>query len=119
MISIVGDRDFKIVSLTPSVTLRVEVRLDEGEDHTSYYRGKPLLLLSFHCTLVIMLFKFAFYMFSIGEANVTLKDSIFQGSSPIRHAAELLAINKRAKRKLDAFVMVFTDGGPDHITYHS
>jgi hypothetical protein len=37
--SIAGDHDFKIVSLTPSVTLRVEVKPDEEEDGTSYYRG--------------------------------------------------------------------------------
>ena len=40
--SIAGDHDFKIVSLTPSVTLRVDVSLDEGEDRTSYYRGRHL-----------------------------------------------------------------------------
>ncbi len=38
--AIAGDHDFKCVSLTPSVTLRVEVQPDEGEDGTSYYRGK-------------------------------------------------------------------------------
>ena len=43
-----------------------------------------------------------------------MKDSIFQASSPIRHAAELLAINKRVNTKTYAFVTVFTDGGPDH-----
>ena len=35
LIFIAGDYDFRIVSLTPSVTLRVEVKLDEGEDGTS------------------------------------------------------------------------------------
>jgi hypothetical protein len=37
--AVAGDHDFKIVSLTPSVTLRVEVKPDEDEDGTSYYRG--------------------------------------------------------------------------------
>ena len=37
--AVAGDHDFKIVSLTPSVTLRVDVKPDEGEDTTSYYRG--------------------------------------------------------------------------------
>jgi hypothetical protein len=41
--AIAGDHDFKVVSLTPSVTLRVEVSPDEGEDCTSYYRGKSRL----------------------------------------------------------------------------
>ena len=35
--SISGYRAFKIVSLTTSMTLRVEVKLDVGEDATSYY----------------------------------------------------------------------------------
>ena len=38
--TIACDHDFKNVSLTPSVTLRVEVQSDEGEDGTSYHRGK-------------------------------------------------------------------------------
>ena len=38
--AVAGDHDFKIVSLTPSVTLRVDVKPDEGEDGTSYYRGE-------------------------------------------------------------------------------
>ncbi len=45
---------------------------------------------------------------------MTLKDAIFQASSPIRHAAELLNMNTNLNRKHGAFVMAFTDGGPDH-----
>jgi hypothetical protein len=45
---------------------------------------------------------------------VTVKDAIFQASTPIRHAAKLLAINKTVERKPEAFVIAFTDGGPDH-----
>jgi len=30
------------------------------------------------------------------------------------HATELLVINTRVNKKADAFVMAFTDGGPDH-----
>jgi hypothetical protein len=45
---------------------------------------------------------------------MTIKDLIFQQSSPIRHAVELLAINKRFNRKPEAFTLAFTDGGPDH-----
>ena len=51
---------------------------------------------------------------SKGDANVTINDSIFQQSSPIRHAVELMAINKRFNRKPEAFTLVFTDGGSDH-----
>ena len=43
--AVAGDHDFKIVSLTPSVTLRVHVKSDEGEDGTSYYRGVFLVAL--------------------------------------------------------------------------
>jgi hypothetical protein len=39
VMSISGDHDFKIVSLAPSVALRADVKPDEGEDVTSYYRG--------------------------------------------------------------------------------
>ncbi len=46
--SIAGNRGIKIISLTPSVNLHGEVKLDEGEDEASYYRGVLfMLLLSF------------------------------------------------------------------------
>jgi hypothetical protein len=44
--AIAGDHDFKIVSLTPSATLRVDVKPDEGEDRTSFYRGVLIILFS-------------------------------------------------------------------------
>ena len=50
----------------------------------------------------------------IGEANVTIKDAIFQASPPMQHATELLVINTRVNKKADAFVMAFTYGGPDY-----
>jgi len=34
--AIACDHDFKVVSLTPSVTLRVDNKPDEGEDGTSF-----------------------------------------------------------------------------------
>ncbi len=42
--SIAGNHDFKIISLTPSVTLRVDASPDKGEDRTSCYRGGSLSL---------------------------------------------------------------------------
>ena len=50
----------------------------------------------------------------VGEANVTLKDAIFQASSPLRHAIDLLAMNTNVNRKHGAFVLACTDGGPDY-----
>ena len=49
-----------------------------------------------------------------GLANVTIKDSIFQPSNPIRHAEELLAVNKRLELNREAFSLAFTDGALDH-----
>jgi hypothetical protein len=44
--TIARDHDFNIVSLPPSVTLRVDVKLDEEEDgKTSYFKGVILMLL--------------------------------------------------------------------------
>lgn len=60
----VGDHDFHVVSLTPSVTLCVEF---DGTDDTDP-RGK------------------SFYK---GTAHVCLKDSIFQPSHAERHEVEL------------------------------
>ena len=51
---------------------------------------------------------------STGEANVTLKDAIFQASTPIRYDAELLVVDKKVGRKPAAFLLTFRYGGPDH-----
>jgi len=51
---------------------------------------------------------------SLSVANVTIKDSIFQPSYPIRHTAELLAISKRLNTIPDAFTLAFTDEYHDH-----
>jgi hypothetical protein len=111
--SIAGDHDFKIVSLTPSVTLWVEVKPDEGDDMTSYYRGVPVFLLLSFLVDICTPKTISAFVFFIGEANATVKCAIFQASSPIRHPAELLAINKRVEMKPDVLVMAFIDGGPD------
>jgi hypothetical protein len=58
-----------------------------------------------------------FYLLQIiGEANVTIKDSIFQASSPMLHAAKLLAMNKGLERNQETFSPAFTDGRPHHNT---
>ena len=59
------DHDFSAYSLTPSVTLRIDLPSDVLTiDPGSFYKGACIL---------------------------TLKDSILQASNPLRHAAELLA----------------------------
>ena len=53
----------------------------------------------------------------VGLAYVTLKDSVFQASSPLRHMAELLPLLKTEDRRPDALLM-FTYGGPDRNCKH-
>ena len=53
--AVAGDHGFKIVSLTPSVSLRVDVKLDEGEDCASYYRGAQEGFLDVFMLLIFML----------------------------------------------------------------
>jgi hypothetical protein len=48
---------------------------------------------------------------------VCLKDSIFEGSSPTRHTAELGMLMKKMFPNAVALVM-YTDGGPDHNNKH-
>jgi len=40
--AIASDNDFKCLSLTPIVALRVDIKPDEDEDGTSDYRGEVL-----------------------------------------------------------------------------
>ena len=99
MTTVAGDHDFKIVSLTPSVTLSVDVKPDEEEDCSSYYRGaQERFLDAFMLLVTCYVFKILCYFvipFNIDEANVTIKDSIFQKSGPIRHVTEVLTTNKK------------------------
>ena len=88
----VGDHDFHVVSLTPSVTLCVEF---DGTDDTDP-RGK------------------SFYK---GTAHVCLKDSIFQPSHAERHAVELRSLLDDSGSSTP-ILFVMTDGGPDHNCKH-
>jgi hypothetical protein len=75
-------------SLTPSVCLDIDV---PEEDGGTFYKG---------------------------AVTVTYKDSVFQPSSPWRHAAEIHDILQHVSPK--PILMIFSDGGPDHrVTYHS
>ena len=75
-------------SITPSVCLKVDIP-DELE--TSFYRG---------------------------QVAVTLKDSVFEPSTPFRHAVELKSILKSENETPPPFLLVYSDGGPDHrVTY--
>ena len=75
-------------SLTPSVVLNVSV--PEKQDG-SFYQG---------------------------SVSVTYKDSVFQPSSPWRHAAEMQGLLQETD--INPILMIFSDGGPDHrLTYHS
>ena len=50
-----------------------------------------------------------------GSVFVTLKDSVFQASSPLRHAAELSRIlQQKVNFVLKPILLVYSDGGPDH-----
>ena len=50
---------------------------------------------------------------------MTLKDSVFQASSPLRHMAELATVlSKQYAQKDLAAAFIFTDGGPNHNCKH-
>lgn len=77
----VDDHDFTKAKLTPSVALLCDIPEDIRE---SFYSGK---------------------------VYVSIKDSIFQPSSPKQHAAE---IKKIASESIKPILCIYTDGGPDH-----
>ncbi len=62
--AVAGDRDTKIVSLTPNVALRVDVKTGEWEDCTSYYRGAQERFLDvFYVTSYYLLCGYNFMLF--------------------------------------------------------
>ena len=80
----VGDHDFTKAKFTPSVALVCNIPEDISE---SFYRGK---------------------------VYVTIKDAIFQASSPKRHTAELKKLLRAASDQANPILCLYTDGGPDH-----
>jgi hypothetical protein len=51
----------------------------------------------------------------IGTAFVTVKDSVFESSTPLRHVAEFIPVLERLEASV---LLIFTDGGPDHNCKH-
>ena len=83
------DHDFHIAGLVPSVALSCNIPNNPDDSFFS------------------------------GQAYVTTKDKMFQHSTPMRHAAELIEVIRKDFSEdgiaLDRPVLaIFTDGGPDH-----
>lgn len=79
------DHDHSKASLTPSVILRSTVPTDSNG---SFYRG---------------------------QADVRLKDSVFEQSGPFRHMAELSAsARQEPDQECPPVLFAYTDGGADH-----
>jgi hypothetical protein len=55
-----------------------------------------------------------------GQVTVTLKDTIFQPSSPMRHVVEIRKFLGSVGMLGKPIQIIFSDGGPDHrLTYPS
>ena len=52
--------------------------------------------------------------FYSGQIYVGLKDSVFQGSDPIRHIIELIKVLRAEHNQLPPYLVLFSDGGADH-----
>lgn len=52
--------------------------------------------------------------FFSGDIYVGIKDSIFQGSDPLRHIVELLIVLRLQRAELPPYLCLFSDGGGDH-----
>jgi len=81
-----ADHDFTKLSLTPSITLFINIPNDISE---SFYDGK---------------------------VYACFKDAIFQPSSALRHSTEFFNLMNRqySTQSLPSILSLYTDGGPDH-----
>lgn len=52
--------------------------------------------------------------FYSGPVFITLKDAIFEPSSPLCHCCELLQALEASRLHLNPILCLYTDGGPDH-----
>ena len=49
-----------------------------------------------------------------GKVHTALKGSVFQPSSPLRHATEMTQILEGNEKPMKEVLLLFSDGGPDH-----
>ena len=49
-----------------------------------------------------------------GQIYVGVKDSIFEGSDPVRHMIELLHVLRKEYEEFPPYLSIFSDGGADH-----
>lgn len=80
----VSDHDFCKFSVVPSVSFVLDI---PDQLDGSWYRG---------------------------TVHVGYKDAVYEPSSPLRHATELLSILKAQASASMPMMFVYTDGGPDH-----
>lgn len=80
----VGDHDFTRMSIVPSVCFVIDI---PESIESSWYTGKVF---------------------------VSLKEAIFEPSSPPRHVAELYDIVLSQNLEKNPIMFIYTDGGPDH-----
>lgn len=78
----VMDHDFSRCSLTPSVVFKLDIPLDISG---SWYKG---------------------------IVHIGVKDSVFEPSSPFRHAIETESVLEGYQAK--PILLIYSDGGPDH-----
>lgn len=79
-----SDHNYHSVNLTPSVTLICDTPTSAS---SSFYAG---------------------------QVWVGVKDSIFEGSDPVRHVIELLYVLRSDYQELPPYCCIFSDGGADH-----
>ena len=79
-----SDHNYHVANLTPSVTFMVEL---PDEATKSFFTG---------------------------QIFVGIKDSIFQGSDPLRHIVELISVIRSQNIAVPPYLCIFSDGGGDH-----
>ena len=80
----VGDHDFTKISVTPSVTMDINI---PGDIEGSFYDG---------------------------QVYVGVKENCFEPSSPLRHMTELCHVLEHRTSASNPILCLYTDGGPDH-----
>ena len=78
------DHNYHSVNLTPSVILNCQI---PDSPNSSFYTG---------------------------QIFVGIKDSVFEGSDPVRHTIELLDVLRSEHNEYALYLSIFTDGGADH-----
>ena len=106
----VGEPGFPVAAIDRGKQVLVATNIPFCVGDHDFTKGKLIPSVNLLCKIPSSITE-TFYS---GSVFITLKDAIFEPSSPLRHCCELLQALEASHLHLNPILCLYTDGGPDH-----